>query len=1619
MSSTVTFSPPFDFSFIGAHEFSLPVERFRTLLFYRNTIPLPDIESVILGYLEHCGGETTVTQLGQALGLAVQDIPEQRVYRDEAECALLDKWLKDLEHSELLDAKLLRAPTLIVALTEAGKLAAAKGYKYSYHTAEAGFCQLEGLAHLADFPFVALERAAQISKVEEVTSLYALQKVCQEPQVAARLLHQLKEARLLLDAEILQIGTAHRAFSDPVCITGQFYRSLTPDDYVVGTACSGVDIAPLSAVLQADTNAAFLAAIAHDCEFELLIGSPNSNFDLKALRRFADKWDYAALLPDPRLNWLSEGVLDELQTTVEVSLRGLLTEHVPLPLLEANLERYISLWDWSRVSKRLSDEFIAGNILALDKQRDLLYRWDYTELSSRPLTWLTGVLNQQLASPFKSWLTYPEPFAWDWGVLSAALAEEYILETLTRLPYDRHVLGCRESQFVTSALKLELREGKIGEWDWHYLQTAVLPSQFFWDHLPQLARYLNWNILITSFLEPSAPPIQGFQLKRFLEHVVEHQQVIYPLTSEHLAWTEELIAFFDNVDLLRWESNASSHGFELNQHIAWTRDYFVRYHQRVLTAVGKTNVSRHVEDVALLVEYPAFDWDWQAISANTRLKWSKSLTARFADQIVWSALLAQFEPAALIARWDALHEQAVSLGGRAVEDVWKYFNAHLPVQALLSRHTHYREFVDFKTICARDPELVAAFLLTSEQYAEAWDWSTLGERLPLDTISELLPSLDRHYRRTKDERLHQFSRTATCRLPIDVLVSYTARFLLEWDWRFITEHIPRTIALKYAERAEQRLDWGYLTKAVLEKEDVTGGLLNYPIIVQRLDWVYVLESLINVAELIKELNRFAEIANSLEIAEQRNACWAVITRRLPINTIFPDLQNGAVSNQGFAKRDRVLRYDWLHLSNTPRLHPYLTVAFVRRYKACWDWDALSRNQYLNNSHEYLLNADLRRLWDWGYLSEFGQFIRPGKYADLQGLFKKFKHVIQWDAFSRRTTMPFEGELLLAYSEKSWDWACLSHAPSLRLSSDELLQLQAQPWDWTALSVNKGVELTLDTVSTLHDKPWDWHALSTHPDCIPTAEAFSAVLDKPWDFLAISRRSDVQWSTALLELLVDKNLDWERLASSPHIKWDLHLLKKVGKHIDWQTFSRATHLPLSVELIEAFSEQLNFHNLSRNKGLGREMSLLTAYPDRSWDWNYISSRSDLNWQEEHFHVLVHRLNWNNLAIKEWQDFSVSWLAKFAKHWDLLILARNYSLPATVKAAVQSLIERDAPLQFLQKIERQSSPWKGYVYHYAHLSNAAKIIQAGAIMSRNGIMASDTVLADSAGSVVHRRADAHAYARFYYRPHTPTQFFNECLGIDRDESHITKWFEDGMWQERRDSYYPRAKSFGHPKCPVPVFFRFKIKEVLAKRGDLCRISTGNMQSNYARIDRIENLLSQFNADDLYLHAKTKGKYDEYKQYSQQEFLVKDALHFNDLDYVEILVQTDSDKKALLSMIGKNHRFADHIVVDSGYGGDSLFHGKNKRVNTTYEDLTLEVETRFRDDYELVVETAHPERIADIDSVNFKRIGGRITAQSSLKITFHRDTPFSVYFHDMKKPPFLLYDNQPINSAEAVEV
>lgn len=141
------------------------------------------------------------------------------------------------------------------------------------------------------------------------------------------------------------------------------------------------------------------------------------------------------------------------------------------------------------------------------------------------------------------------------------------------------------------------------------------------------------------------------------------------------------------------------------------------------------------------------------------------------------------------------------------------------------------------------------------------------------------------------------------------------------------------------------------------------------------------------------------------------------------------------------------------------------------------------------------------------------------------------------------------------------------------------------------------------------------------------------------------------------------------------------------------------------------------------------------------------------------------------------------------------------------------------------------WPKYLFHHASLTNAAGILQASALLSREdaALRIHDDV---APAEVISRRSDAHKFVRLYFRPRTPTQY--QVEGIRKaDECYL-------------------GDISNH--IPVLYMFLFSAENVLTLDGT--QFSNGNMQSPQTKYDGSSEFFDSIQFDKVF----HEGSFDQ---------------------------------------------------------------------------------------------------------------------------------------------------------------
>ncbi|KYC43043.1 hypothetical protein WA1_13150 [Scytonema hofmannii PCC 7110] len=318
--------------------------------------------------------------------------------------------------------------------------------------------------------------------------------------------------------------------------------------------------------------------------------------------------------------------------------------------------------------------------------------------------------------------------------------------------------------------------------------------------------------------------------------------------------------------------------------------------------------------------------------------------------------------------------------------------------------------------------------------------------------------------------------------------------------------------------------------------------------------------------------------------------------------------------------------------------------------------------------------------------------------------------------------------------------------------------------------------------------------------------------------------------------------------------------------------------------------------------------------------------------------------------------------------------------------------------LDGLNRQSSSWKGYIYHFTHIENAVSILQGERLLARNKC----NNFRDSAGAslIAHTSKDVKDFARFYFRPKTPTQWHNESLG------------------KRKGKIYAL--------CPVPIFFCVNLERVLETHGSKCGISNGNLAASGSHYGNSVNFLKEsFDFNHVYSTLQEVGK-EIFLRASQQEFIIHHYLDFTklNLEDISLICRNTHDKQLLLHLMGRNSKYAHRVFEEKDILDKSLFYHENPYIKITNHGQYFEVEIEkyessvnmiegelyLKFTQETLLNREISSKFHDISKVLLGE-STSVTASRNIQLQYKPNTRMSVYFKEYGKD-WLIYTNEPQN-------
>lgn len=219
-----------------------------------------------------------------------------------------------------------------------------------------------------------------------------------------------------------------------------------------------------------------------------------------------------------------------------------------------------------------------------------------------------------------------------------------------------------------------------------------------------------------------------------------------------------------------------------------------------------------------------------------------------------------------------------------------------------------------------------------------------------------------------------------------------------------------------------------------------------------------------------------------------------------------------------------------------------------------------------------------------------------------------------------------------------------------------------------------------------------------------------------------------------------------------------------------------------------------------------------------------------------------------------------------------------MPAGRKPDADDIIAAIDTLAGQAWLDARKKHWPDHIYHFNDVRNIASTLRAGCLYSRSRCLQRSVGFVDVADQEVVRDSSwTHAFARFYFRPHTPTQYNQEGI---RPTSHTVHGAH----------------------CPVPIFLLFDSRQLLSRPG--VEFTDGNFGASGHGGARGRHSDARFLREmpwELVYHdeAFRPDERSTVIYHRHAEVLYRDEIDLSELR--EIVCRTTAERETLLSLLG----------------------------------------------------------------------------------------------------------------------
>jgi hypothetical protein len=1127
----------------------------------------------------------------------------------------------------------------------------------------------------------------------------------------------------------------------------------------------------------------------------------------------------------------------------------------------------------------------------------------------------------------------------DWPILTSRVDDTFLIDNFASYPWDLEIIAENRDISVVEKLLLVKRQS-VEEWDWSILEQR-LSSDFVLSHLDivdvDLSKYTeDTNAVreaILSYLDKKwhwKKVEEKFALDFIYNHIVE--------IGEHIGF----VLLFDRV----FADKEWAEKFVKNDAFRQVLESESKEGGKLSSAIFNDKKYLWNDDVIdLFLSNGLICWEstpyMKGFEYNPTLVWSKTLFDKYSVFIT--------------------SDEGKSYVSSKIDDI-----------SIISENPSFGwdwNAISRNQLLLSDPCLYSSF-------GKKLNWANVCEANQNISILESVDNIDALIGQDS-QAWGKFSEVA----DIEYVITTYKNFQYPWDWSVLT---PRMFQKLKLENIGNKLfvdkwDWDYLS-ANVSIDFLLSKLSEYK---NYWNWRICLPRILNKENRLNLdfLDKLAETLTNITGSDKCEAAWLALTSQYT----FKELKS-------LIKATASKKVYWWNMKYFCQHPDFNVFADLRDCRDFVDWDILSSSGAIDQNLSYNpklgikgaawqkevrdLLSDSNNHWNYLLLSHFNSL------KNSRWFITQYKDKIDWDFISKESCIFCENnkqklnEIVEEYKDRI-NFNLLSE----RSDVDVLQIIKINPkgdYDYNNLIERKVIKATLRLVEEKPKYPWNWKTVSSSKTFFPSADFLLKHIKCDFDWSAISRQDNQSaWSDEDLVQSVGSNnsicdqIDWYYLSSQDFFPLTKSTLEKIPlDKLNWECISARKEI---ISLIADYINYIDWSALSANKAFRvSNIKVLEKYKD-NLDWSVVCARDNFVINNTIVDRFADYLDWKKVSASTEIDFSKAFVEKYLDKWNWPVLVRNKAFYNKIDISTLPYGRQQNIIKFINHF-----PCHPNAYHFTHMDNAIKIIRAMKLQSRNYAQGK---FSNSAGSNVYRRNDAHRFARFYFAPKSPTQFYNEFLGKDKDDY----------------KYYLRALRLGLPKCPLPVFFIFDVEELLSAMPDKCYYSTGNMQKDSSRYYKVIENPNMIKAREIYINSS--DTFDE----RQQEFLVEGELDFSKLNNVQICCYNE-DQARLLQKEILGTRWENRISIRP-----ELYDRQNKELYFHETSESIYISTMYKNPFEFKVKYLGPE-IPEIQNKNdvVRQRDNNIFVLSHVNIK--KNSNFEVYFevHEPREGSWLIYRN-----------